>query len=127
LELSLWARIGVDVRTRLTWYVEITGDEAAVLRKAGDLGGYALVERSTFIGVRDRRGLEILVAGDPLLQTFYSSVLLRPNADAARAWHEWLSLGSGRAAIDGFRLNGTEVFWSLGSDSKNADPQPNPS
>ena len=126
-ELSLWARVGVDVRTRLTWYVEIAGDEAAVLRKAGDLGGYALVERSTFAGVRDRRGLEVLVAGDPLLQTTYSSVLLRPDEEAGRAWHEWLGSGPARAAIEGFRLNGTEVFWPLGSDTGKADPQPNPS
>ena len=63
-------------------------------------------------------GLEVLVAGDPLLQTTYSSVLLRPDEEAGRAWHEWLGSGPARAAIEGFRLNGTEVFWPLGSDGK---------
>ena len=58
-------------------------------------------------------GLEVLVAGDPLLQTTYSSVLLRPDEEAGRAWHEWLGSGPARAAIEGFRLNGTEVFWPL--------------
>ena len=33
-----------------------------------------------------------------------------------RAWHEWLGSGPARAAIEGFRLNGTEVFWPLRGD-----------
>ena len=84
-------------------------------------------EGTTFAGVRDRRGLEVLVAGDPLLQTTYSSVLLRPDEEAGRAWHEWLGSGAARAAIEAFRLNGTEVFWPLGGDTAKADRQANPS
>jgi tungstate transport system substrate-binding protein len=109
LELSLWDSIGVNVRTRLTWYVEASGDEDRVYSQAADLGAYVLVERATWAAQRDRRGLEMLVAGDPMLRTTYSSQLLR-SSDDARSWHEWLSSETSRAAISGWRLGGIQVF-----------------
>jgi tungstate transport system substrate-binding protein len=113
LELSLWDSLGVNVQSRLTWYVEVNGDEAAVLSGAGDLGAYLLVERATYAALRNKRGLELLVAGDPLLKTTYSSVLLRRESQTGRAWHDWLGTARGQAAIAAFRLNGMETFKPL--------------
>jgi ABC-type tungstate transport system permease subunit len=113
LELALWGSVGVNVQTRLTWYVEASGDEQAVLRQAAALGASVLVERSTFLATRDRRGFEILVSDDPALQTTYSSILPKSSSETARAWHEWLASGQGKSSIAQFRLNGMEVFAPL--------------
>jgi ABC-type tungstate transport system permease subunit len=61
LELSLWQSIGVNVQTRSTWYLEGRGDEASVLRQAGSMGAYVLVERMTWAAQENRRGLEGIV------------------------------------------------------------------
>ncbi len=119
LELSLWQSIGVNVQTRSTWYLEGHGDEAAVLRQAGSMGAYLLVERMTWASQENRRGLEVLVEGDPVLRTDYVSYLVRETSHDARAWFDWLSSEPARTIIAGFSLNGTKVFTpATGSDAE---------
>jgi tungstate transport system substrate-binding protein len=119
LELSLWDSIGINVQTRSTWYIEGRGDEASVLRQAGNMGAYVLVERMTWAAQSDRRGLEVLVAGDPALRTSYASHLVQETSPEARAWDDWLSSEPAQAAIAGFRLNGVQVFTpATGSDAE---------
>ena len=110
LELTLWQEICVNVRSRLTWYTEVSGDEAAVFNQAAQFGAYALIQRATWAAHEDRRGLEILVQGDPLLRTAYVSALLRPQSTEARAWHDWLVSTEGQNAIAEWKLNGIQVF-----------------
>ena len=118
-ELELWQSIGVNVQTRSTWYLEGRGDEAGVLRQAGSMGAYLLVERMTWAAQENRRGLEVLVEGDPVLRTDYVSVLARETSQDARAWFEWLSSEPARSAIASFRLNGIKVFTpAIGSDAE---------
>ncbi|WP_046868901.1 hypothetical protein [Microvirga massiliensis] len=120
LEVSLWDRVGVDVRTRLTWYVEASGDEKDVFNRASQLGAYVLVERATFAAAHDRRGLDILVADDPILQSTYVSILLDPKNESARLWQEWLKSPAGTAGITQFRINGIEVFRPLEGSAERA-------
>lgn len=110
LELTLWDDIGVNVQVRSTWYVEARGDEPGILREAGLLGAYVLIERMTWAAQTDRRGLELLVEGDPALRTSYLSYLVQEGSPEARAWHEWLASEGARAAIAGFSLGGVRVF-----------------
>jgi len=110
LELSLWESIGVNVQTRTTWYLEGRGDEANVLRQAGSMGAYVLVERMTWVSQENRRGLEVLVEGDPALRTSYTSSLVKGASEEANAWHEWLSSEPAHAVVAGFSLGGVRVF-----------------
>jgi tungstate transport system substrate-binding protein len=116
LELKLWDEAGVNVRVRSTWYIEVSGDETEVFRQAAQWGAYALVQRGTWAAQENRRGLEILVQGDPVLRTAYVSELLRPESRQAQAWHDWLSSEEGRAAIAAWTLNGVPVFTPPGDD-----------
>lgn len=109
LELKLWEEAGVNVRTRLSWYIEASGGEMSVLRRARELGAYVLVQRVTWLAEEDRRGLEIVAQGDPALRGGFVSVLRKPSREAA-TWHEWLSSDHGQAAVAGWTLNGTQVF-----------------
>ena len=38
VELKLWDDVGINVRVRSTWYIEVSGDEAAVFRQAAQWG-----------------------------------------------------------------------------------------
>ncbi len=124
LELALWNGIGVNVQTRLTWYSESRGNEAEVLRQAGNLGAYVLVERMTWAAQANQRGLEVLVAGDPILRTDYASVLTRDGREEAVAWHDWLSSDSAQAVIAEFSLGGVRIFTSAkGHDGDGRPPR----
>ncbi len=119
LELSLWQSIGVNVQTRSTWYLEGRGDEASVLRQAGSMGAYVLIERMTWAAQENRRGLELLVEGDPALRSDYVSYLVRETSQDARAWFDWLSSEPARTAITSFSLNGMRIFTpAIGSDAE---------
>jgi tungstate transport system substrate-binding protein len=119
LELSLWQSIGVNVQTRSTWYLEGRGDEAGVLSQAGSMGAYLLVERMTWAAQENRRGLEVLVEGDPVLRTDYVSHLVRETSHDARAWFDWLSSEPARTVIASFSLNGMKVITpATGSDAE---------
>jgi tungstate transport system substrate-binding protein len=110
LELALWDSIGINVRTRSTWYIEASGDDASTLRQAGSMGAYVLVERMTWAAQSNKQGLEILVAGDPALRTSYTSYLVQAAPKEASAWHEWLTSEPAQAIIADFRLDGVQVF-----------------
>jgi tungstate transport system substrate-binding protein len=114
IELKFWDQIGVNVRTRLTWYTDVQGDEAAVFNQAAQFGAYALVQRATWAAQEDRRGLEILVQGDPLLKVAFVSTLIRPQAKQAQAWHSWLTSDAGQQAVSDWRVNGIQVFTPVG-------------
>jgi tungstate transport system substrate-binding protein len=110
LELTLWDSIGINVRTRSTWYIEARGDESTVLRQAGSAGAYVLVERMTWAAQTDKRGLEVLVAGDPALRTGYASSVPRGASQEASTWHDWLSSEQAQSVIADFSLDGVPVF-----------------
>jgi tungstate transport system substrate-binding protein len=110
LELFLWESIGVNIQTRTTWYIEGRGDEVSVLRQAGSMGAYVLVERMTWAAEANRRGLEVLVEGDPTLRTSYTSSLVKGASEEANVWHEWLTSEQARAVIGGFSMGGVRVF-----------------
>jgi len=121
LELSLWQSIGVNVQTRSTWYIEGRGDEAAVLRQAASMGAYVLVERMTWAAQENRRGLEVLVEGDPALRTDFVSYLVRETSQDARTWFDWLVSEQAQAVIADFNLSGVRVFTPvIGSESEGA-------
>ena len=122
LELSLWQSIGVNVQTRSTWYIERQGDEASVLRQAGNMGAYVLVERMTWAAQENRRGLEVLVQGDPALRTDYTSYLVDGAREEATAWYDWLSSEQAQAVIADFSLGGVRVFTP--SISRNGEESP---
>ncbi|UCF20785.1 MAG: substrate-binding domain-containing protein [Gemmatimonadota bacterium] len=81
----------------------------AVLRAASETGAYTLVDRATYLNLRDLVDLVILVEGDPRLLNVYS-VLVTKNArqpEAARTFADWLTSQNGRSAIAAY---GTDLF-----------------
>jgi tungstate transport system substrate-binding protein len=110
LELRLWEDVGVNVQVRSTWYEQADGDDLSIATQAAASGSYALVERATWAGMRDRRGLEVIVAGDPVLVTEWNSVLLATAEPKARAWHDWLASEAGRRAIREVEVRGVAPF-----------------
>jgi len=116
-ELRLWKEAGVDPKAASgAWYSETGGGMGATLNTAAELGAYLLVDRATWVAFRNKRSLAALVEGDAPLRNPYGVLVVSPakhphvKADLARRFAEWLTSDAGRAAIDGFRVDGVQLF-----------------
>jgi tungstate transport system substrate-binding protein len=116
-ELRLWKAAGVDPRGASGgWYRETGSGMGATLNTAAELGAYLLADRATWVAFRNKRELTALVEGDPRLRNPYGILVVNPakhphtKVDLARRFAEWLTSDAGRAAIDGFRVDGVQLF-----------------
>lgn len=119
LELEAWERIGVDVRARPRWYDTSRGGEESVAGQAADFGAYTLMEESSWAGLSNRRGFEVLVTGDPRMRTTWTSALVTPSKEAS-AWQAWIASDAAREAIGSFRYGGVSVFSAAEGSGKSA-------
>ena len=116
-ERTLWAAAGVDpTGASGTWYREAGQGMGATLNTATMMEAYTLADRGTWLSMRGRLDLRILVEGDARLRNQYGVTLVSPErhphvkAALARRFAEWLLSPAGQAAIDGFAIDGERLF-----------------
>ena len=116
-ERRLWAAAGVDpAGASGTWYLEAGAGMGRTLNIAAAKRAYTLVDRGTWLAFGNRRGLTLLVEGDPRLANQYSVLRVDParhghvNAAAARAFADWITSPAGQAAVGDFRIGGAVAF-----------------
>jgi tungstate transport system substrate-binding protein len=98
-ELGLWEAAGVTPAGG--WYQEVGQGMAEVLRMASESRSYTLTDRATFLNLRARLDLEILVEGDPRLFNQYGVIPVSgaANPEAARAFVRWITAPDAQAII----------------------------
>lgn len=118
MELHLWKTAGADPTAgRRAWYRELGSGMGPTLNTAVAMDAYTLTDRATWANFHNRQNLVLLLEGDPALHNPYGSILVNPErhphvrAEAAHAWHEWLTSTEGQAAIRAFRVGGNPVFF----------------
>ena len=116
-ERTLWAAAGVDPSGASgTWYREAGQGMGATLNTATMMEAYTLADRGTWLSMRSRLDLRILVEGDARLRNQYGVTLVsqerHPHVKAAlaRRFADWLLSPAGQAAIDGFAIDGERLF-----------------
>ena len=116
-ERALWAAAGLDPSGASgTWYREAGQGMGATLNTATMMEAYTLADRGTWLSMRGRLDLRILVEGDAGLRNQYGVTLVSPErhphvkAEPARRFAEWLLSPAGQAAIDGFTIDGARLF-----------------
>jgi tungstate transport system substrate-binding protein len=107
-ELRLWERAVVDPET-LGDYIETGQGQAATIRVADELRGYALTDRGTFLALEEDIGITIAWDDrvEPLLQNPYHVIVVNPdkhdvNAEGARAFAAWVTGEEGQRLIAEF-------------------------
>ena len=111
LERRLWEAAGIAPQG--DWYTESGSGMGDTLNIAAERGGYTLTDRGTYLALRDRLGLEVLLEGDPSLLNVYHVILINPEIGrdideaAGRAFLEFLLLPETQTLIGAF---GTEEF-----------------
>ena len=93
-EKSIWKKAGCEPKG--DWYIETGQGMAESLRIAGEKSGYALTDRGTYLAVREKLGLGIVVEGGKELLNVYHVITLNPerfpkaNLKGARAFMDFL-------------------------------------
>ena len=114
-ERALWKSAGVDPAG--SWYMSTGSGMGATLNIAAQRPAYALTDRGTWLSFNNRSGLDILVAGDPVLFNPYGIILVNPQkhphvkAAAGQKFIDWLTSDEGRAAISSFTVKGGQLFF----------------
>ena len=80
LEKKLWAAI--DVTPSGDWYTEAGSGMGDTLNIANEREAYTISDRGTFLSLKDRLDLEVLVEGDPALLNIYHVILVNPDNGA---------------------------------------------
>ena len=115
-ELRLWQVAGVDPKTG-AHYKESGNGMGPTLNMAAALNAYTLSDRATWGAFRNRRELDILLDGDPVLFNPYGVIPVSPKrhphvrASSAERFAEWLVSPAGQTAIADFRVDGQALFF----------------
>lgn len=124
-ELKLWDAAGLTVD--FEGYRSVGQGMGKVLQMANELQGYTLTDRGTWLAMRDKLDLALLVEGDTRLFNPYQVILVNPeryddlNTEGARALAQWLVSEKGQALIDAFRLDGQVLFHASAGETVSAE------
>ncbi len=113
-EKALWKAVG----GRPAWagYLEAGQGQAATLQIAHEKLAYTLSDRGTWLSMRARIGLALLVEGDPALANPYGLLPVDPSKvpgvaqEPAARVVAYLTSAEGQARIAAFRVGGEPVF-----------------
>ena len=123
LERRLWDAAGISPEG--AWYTESGTGMGDTLNITAERGGYTIADRGTYLALRDRLGLDVLLEGDPSLRNVYHVILINPengrdiDTAAGRAFLEFLLAPETQAAIGAFGVAefGEPLFTPCADDS----------
>lgn len=113
-ELQLWAAIAAEPGFR--GYMEAGRGMGHTLQMTSELQGYTLTDRGTWLAMKDKLDLKIVLQADPRLLNPYQVILVNPErhphvkAESARTFMAWLVSEVGQQTIGAFRINGEILF-----------------
>src|SRR6478752_4395225 len=117
-ELALWKQAGIDMAAaKGPWYREIGQGMGAALNAASGMNGYVLSDRGSWISLKNRGDLQIVVEGDKRLFNQYGVMLVNPEKypsvkkELGQAFVDWLISPEGQAAIAGYKIDGQQLFF----------------
>ncbi len=122
-ELEIWDETGLTVEEFGEWYLDGGGGMGETLNTANLDGGYTLVDRGTFLDMRDEIDLELLVegpveGGSEMLMNPYGIVAVNPavhdnvNYDLAMAYIGYITSLEGQEIIEEYRSNDEQLFFA---------------
>jgi tungstate transport system substrate-binding protein len=78
---------------------------------------YTLADRGTYLSMKDKIALQVLVEGDPELFNPYGIIAVNPdrhphvNYEAAMRFIAWITSTEGQRIIGGFKREGQLLFF----------------
>jgi tungstate transport system substrate-binding protein len=115
-ELSLWDAAKIDAEGLGTWYRSVGAGMGATLNTASGMNAYVMSDRASWLKFGNKGDLALLYSGDPLLFNQYAYIPVNPEKhphvkhDLAEKLEEWLVSERAEALIDGYTLEGEQLF-----------------
>ena len=84
--------------------------------------GYVLSDRGSWIDLKNKGDLQILVEGDRRMFNQYGVILVNPakhpdvNKELGQAFIDWLVSPDGQKAIANYKINGEQLFYPNADD-----------
>lgn len=94
-ELSLWK--GLQMNPAGAWYIAAGKGMGDVLMMAGEKGAYTLTDKATYLAMKDKLDLQIVVDAAPDLRNQYTAIAVNPakhqgiNQTGAEQFIHWLT------------------------------------
>jgi len=113
-EKILWKDTGIKPSGK--WYREAGQGMGKVLQMTGEMQGYTLTDRGTWLFMKHKLPLEIVVQGDSKLFNPYGVIAVNPgrypdiNYTGAMAFIAWITSPAGQEIIGKYRVNGMQLF-----------------
>lgn len=122
-ELNLWKAAGIEPYG--LWYHEVGKGMAGTLEVANRESSYVLIDRGTWLKLRDSVKLVLLVEGDKELFNPYGVIAVNPakhpnvNYKGARAFIDWITSPETARLIGAYRIGGEPLFVPATSPDSN--------
>ncbi|PID46961.1 MAG: tungsten ABC transporter substrate-binding protein [Proteobacteria bacterium] len=113
-EKGLWASVGITPQG--SWYREAGQGMGKVLQITGEMDGYTLTDRGTWLAYASKLPLEIVLEGDKQLFNPYGIIAVSEkrypdiNKAGAQALIDWMTSKEGQKMIGDFKINGQALF-----------------
>jgi tungstate transport system substrate-binding protein len=122
-EKGFWQK--ANIKPEGEWYIQAGAGMAETLRLANQKKAYTLADRASYLTLRKRLELAVVLRGDPALENRYSVILVNPQkhphvqAEAARRFKDFLLSPAVQATIARFKVDelGEAVFFTAKSGS----------
>ena len=104
-EMSIWDATGIGASG--SWYLSVGQGMGDVLTMASEVEAYTLADRGTYLAMRERLELDVLVEGDERLFTPYGVIVVTDasNLEGARAFAAWIVSAEGQEIIRTFGVD----------------------
>lgn len=113
-ELGIWEQAGI--RPAGDWYLAVGQGMGNTLRITSEKQGYTLSDRGTYLSMKDKLNLEVLVEGDPVLFNQYGIMAVNPdkhpgvNYKGAKALIDFIVSDKGQEMIGKYTKYGEQLF-----------------
>ncbi len=113
-EKELWT--AAELTPAGTCYLAVGQGMAATLRMADEKSAYCLVDRGTYLALKEKVDLAILTEGDLILFNPYGIIAVNPDRwphvryDLAVALIKWMMSEKGQQVIGEYKRNGETLF-----------------
>jgi len=114
-EKALWKQAGLSPKGR--WYRDVGQGMGAVITMSDDMQAYTLADRGTYLSMKSKIALEVLVEGDPKLFNPYGIIAVNPakhphvNYNGAMRFIAWITSPEGQNIISAVQREGQVLFY----------------
>jgi len=119
-ELELWQHL--ELVPQFSGYLESGRGMGHSLHMASELGAYTMTDRGTWLALKNKLNLAMVLHSDPRLINPYQVILVNPkrhdhvNFSGAKKFAQWLVSPQGQTVIGDFRINGEVLFVPSAND-----------